>query len=279
MGRTRGKSDPIDARAAARAALAEPDLPVAAHDAATRELRLLVDHRDRLVKQRTQTINRLRWHLHNIDPDLHIPGRTLHYAGNLARIQARLDQATDALEARLATELVADIAALTRRIQALDDQLEQRVEAAAPQLLEVPGCAHVTAAKIVAETAGVGRFRSSDAYTAYTGTAPIPASPGNTHRYRLARGGNRQLNTAIHRIALTQIRLPGPGRDYYRRRLTEGKTKTEAIRALKRKIARGALPAPQTRSTVPRAQPLDIGATDTPWTRTSTASDDPPPNP
>lgn len=238
VARTRGKSDPIDALAAARAALAEPDLPVAGHDHTARELQLLVNHRERLVKERTRIINRLRWHLHNIDPDLRIPGRTLHWPGNLAKISARLDQECEVLEARLAAELVQDVAALTKRITALDAELRTQVERNAPQLLTMPGCAHLTAAKLLAETAGIGRFRNADAFAAYTGTAPIPVSSGNSHRYRLARGGNRQLNTAIHRIALTQTRLDGPGRGYYQRRLTEGKTKKEAIRALKRKIAR-----------------------------------------
>ncbi|MGW5649686.1 transposase, partial [Saccharopolyspora sp. NPDC003762] len=106
------------------------------------------------------------------------------------------------------------IETLTERIDAVEKD-RSKVDTLAPQLLQLRGCAHLTAAKILAETAGISRFRHADAYTAYTGTAPIPASSGNTHRHRLARGGNRQLNAAIHRIALTQARIDGPGRSYY----------------------------------------------------------------
>ncbi len=236
--RTRGKSDPIDALAVARAALAEPDLPVACHDQASAELKLLVDHRDHLVAERTRIINRLRWHLHQLDPDLDLPARTLHRPANLARITHLLTRTGQTVQARLAAELAADAADLTARLDTLQAEINARVQVIAPQLLDLPGCGHLTAAKIIAETAGIARFRSADAYAAYTGTAPIPVSSGNTHRHRLARGGNRQLNAAIHRIAVTQIRLPGPGRTYYLRRLYEGKTKPEAIRALKRKITR-----------------------------------------
>jgi len=108
----------------------------------------------------------------------------------------------------------------------------------APQLLTLPGCRPLTAAKLLGETAGIHRFRSEAAYAMHTGTAPIPASSGNTVRHRLARGGNRQLNACLHRIAITQIRHPTPGQAYYQRRKAEGDTSMEAIRALKRKIAR-----------------------------------------
>jgi transposase len=138
VARTRGKSDPIDALAAARAALAEPGLLVASHDRVSRELRLLLDHRERLVRRRTQATNRLRWHLHNIDPDLHIPGRTLHRPGNLTHIKTRLAEAGDLLEAQLAAELADEIAGLTSRIKALDAELAQRVETARSLSLRHP---------------------------------------------------------------------------------------------------------------------------------------------
>jgi transposase len=244
--RTRGKSDPIDALAVARAALADPDLPVAGHDPASRELKLLIDHRDHLIAQRTGLINRLRWHLHNLDPDFHIPARTLHRPANLARIRAFLGRQPATLETHLAAEQATDIHAITQRVSVLERDLHTRVQTLCPQLLDLPGCAHLTAAKLVAETAGVTRFATSDRYAAYAGTAPIPASSGTIQRHRLARGGNRQLNAAIHRIALTQIRIDGPGRTYYLRRQDDGKTKKEAIRALKRKITRAVYQALKT---------------------------------
>jgi hypothetical protein len=83
----------------------------------------------------------------------------------------------------------------------------------------------------------VGRFRSRAAFAVHDGTAPVPVWSGNHERHRLNRGGNRQLNTALHRIAVTQLRLDSPGRDYLQRRTTAGDTKTEALRALRRRIS------------------------------------------
>jgi len=139
---------------------------------------------------------------------------------------------------RVATELVADIHALNVRVNALERELTERMKLVAPQLLAVSGCGALTAAKLVGETANVTRFRSEACFAMHAGAAPIPASSGMTNRHRLARGGNRQLNAALHRIAVTQIRLDGPGRDYYQRRLAMGNTKIEALRAMKRRLAR-----------------------------------------
>jgi transposase len=247
--RTRGKSDPIDALAIARAALREPDLPVAAHDPESRRLKLLVDHREDLVNTRTQAQNRLRWHLHELDPELDPPARSLDRISMLDRLAAwlaaRAEQIGDdvapadtVVVVRIAAELVTDITVLTRRINALERELTDAVRQAAPRLLALPGCGPLTAAKIVGETANVTRFRSEACYAMHAGVAPIPASSGNTTRHRLARGGNRQLNAALHRIAITQIRLTGPGRAYYQRRRDTGDTTMEALRALKRRLAR-----------------------------------------
>jgi transposase len=96
----------------------------------------------------------------------------------------------------------------------------------------------LTAAKLIAETAGVARFRSEACFAMHAGVAPIPASSGRTDRHRLCRGGNRQLNAAIHRIAITQLPLAGPGQSYYRRRRAQGDSTGDAVRALKRPIAR-----------------------------------------
>ncbi len=107
----------------------------------------------------------------------------------------------------------------------------------APSLLGLAGCGPLTAAKLVGETAGLGRFRSRAAFAMHTGTAPIPVWSANRERHRLNRGGNRQLNAALHRIAVTQLRLDGAGRAYDQRRIAAGDTKTEAIRALRRRLS------------------------------------------
>lgn len=236
--RTPGKSDPIDALAVAWAVQRNPDLPMACHDEASRELKLLVDRREQLVKQRTAAINQLRWHLHLIDPTLDPKPGSLDRAKTRHQLAEMLDGKTG-IDARLARELLADIDALTPRIDALATELADLVTQRAPLLLALPGCGALTAAKIVGETAGIGRFRSEACYALYSGTAPIPVWSGETAgRVRLNKSGNRQLNTALHRIAITQVRLDGPGKTYYDKRRAAGDTKTEALRCLKRRLAR-----------------------------------------
>jgi transposase len=236
--RTRGKSDPIDALAIARAALREPDLPVAEHTHASRQIKLLADHRENLVRTRTQIISRLRWHLHELDPAIDPAKRRLDRACHLDRVRASLQAMPESMVVRIAAELVEDVASLTIRVRRLEKELAELVKNQRPELLELVGCATLNAAKIVGETANPQRFRSEACFAMHAGVAPIPASSGATNRHRLARGGNRQLNAALHRMAITQIRLDGPGRDYYQRRLTQGDNKPEALRALKRRLAR-----------------------------------------
>lgn len=236
--RTRGKSDPIDALAIARAAVREPDLPRAEHTHTSRELKLLVDHREDLISVRTGLQNRLRWRLHELDPEFELPARGLDLTKHLDRAQTRLEQLPASTVRRIALEELADIRALTGRINALERELAELVRAQAPQLLELPGCGPLTAAKLIGETANPARFRSEACFAMHAGVAPIPASSGKTDRHRLARGGNRQLNAALHRIAVTQIRLDGLGRAYYQRRRATGDTTMEALRALKRRLAR-----------------------------------------
>jgi transposase len=234
--RTYGKSDPIDALAVARAALREPGLPVARLDGPERELRLLVDHREDLVAERTRMINRLRWHLHELDPDWDPGPRTLTRGKTITAVAARL-AAMDGLVARLAGDLAGRIAALTAEVNALEREITVLARQLAPSLLALPGAGALTAAKIVAETAGPGRFKSKDAYARHNGTAPLPVWSGNHIRHRLSRTGNRQLNCTIHRIAITQARVHPPAQAYLKARIAAGDSKTEALRALKRRLS------------------------------------------
>jgi transposase len=236
--RERGKSDPIDALAVARVVLREPDLPVATHDEASRELKLLVDRRDDLVKQRTGDVNRFRWHLHRIDPTVDPAPKSLNRAKTRRELAELLAPMTE-IDARLARDLLADIERVTAVINALAKEITALVTAQAPALMELPGCGALTAAKIVGETAGVDRFAHEAKYAMHAGVAPIPLWSGETRgRVRMNKTGNRQLNTALHRIAVTQIGRDTLGRAYYRKRLAAGDAKTEALRALKRRLAR-----------------------------------------
>ncbi len=238
VARTRGKSDPIDALAVARAAQREPDLPVASHDEASRELKLLVDRRDDLVKHRTATINRLLWHVHEIDPAWAPPKASLDRAKHQQLLADRLAE-VPGIVAELARDELDDIIELTVRINDLERRITGLVTDAAPTLLAMPGVGALTAAKLVGETAGVARFKSEAAFARHAGIAPIPVWSGNTAgRVRLTRSGNRQLNAAIHRIAVTQIRLDGLGKTYYEKKKAEGMSTPEALRCLKRRLAR-----------------------------------------
>ncbi|MGX4693640.1 IS110 family transposase [Streptomyces sp. JNUCC 63] len=234
--RTYGKSDPIDALAVARAALREPDLPAAGLDGDARELRLLVDHRDDLVAERTRAINRLRWHLHELDPALDPPARCLVRVKHLAALTTQLADAGGTV-ARLARYLLERCHHLTLEIRSLDAEIKELVSQAAPNLLKIPGCGTLNAAKILGETTGIGRFRTKSAYARHNGTAPLPVWSGNRERHRLARTGNRQLNAALHRIAITQAHYHPDARAYLQRRKERGNTTTEAIRALRRRLS------------------------------------------
>jgi transposase len=236
-GRQPGKSDPIDAEAVALAALRHHDLPVAALDGPTREVKLLVDYRRDLVRQRTRVANRLRWHLHELDPALDVPSRGLRRYKVIDELTARL-AGVDGTVARLARQLLARCRDLTREINALEAELRSLVRRLAPALLAVPGCGVLGAAMILGETAGVHRFRSKDAYARFTGTAPIPVWSGDKRgKVRLNRGGNRTVNTALHMIAVTQIRGLGPGQAYVDKLIARGKTRTEAVRLLRRRLS------------------------------------------
>lgn len=234
--RTRGKSDPIDALAVARAALREPDLPVAQLDGPSRELRLLVDYRESLVKDRTAAQNRLRWRLHELAPGYDPPAGSLNRYKVLDEIDELLVAHTS-MVATLGRREVARIRQLTREANQLERGIRRRVEEQVPSLLEIPGCGGLTAAKLVGEAADITRFKNRDAYAMWAGTAPIPVWSANNQRFRLNRGGNRQTNAAIHRIAITQIRIHPDAQAFIKRRLETGSTKREALRLLKRKLA------------------------------------------
>lgn len=238
--RAAGKSDAIDALAVARAALREgPETLPAAHlDERSLELKLLLDHREDLVKARSEDQCRLRWHLHDLWPELELPAGCLDRAVWLDRLARKLSRQEQGARVRIARELVSEIRRRARRSAELEREIAARVKAQAPQLLELEGCGALSAAKLVAETAGAKRLGSDAKFARLAGVAPVPASSGKRIRYRLDRGGNRQLNCALHRIAVTQGRVHPPARAYLARKQAEGKSRSEALRCLKRHLAR-----------------------------------------
>lgn len=234
--RSYGKSDPIDALAVARAALREPHLPMAYLDGPERELRLLVDHREDLVAERTRAVNRLRWHLHELDPQWDPRARSLDRASAFTPIAEHL-AGRGGTVARIARTLVEHCQHLTSQIRELEVEIAVLTQRLAPTLLAITGCGPLTAAKILGETASITRFRSAAAYARHNGTAPVPVWSSNRARHRLSRTGNRQLNAALHRIAMTQARCHPPARDLMNRRRTSGDGGMEALRVLKRRLS------------------------------------------
>jgi transposase len=208
-GRARGNSDPIDALAVASAALRQPrlDRPRPA-EAALRELKLLVDHRDDLVDERRRAQQRLRWQLHDLDPQLAVPPGMLDRPLWLDRVARRLRRAEQTVQVGIARELVGRCGSLTRTILALDRELQARIDVAAPAPLALPGCGPLSAAKLLGEIGPIERSQTDAQLARHAGVAPLEASSGKYQRHRLDRGGNRQLNCALHRIAITQTAPP-----------------------------------------------------------------------
>jgi transposase len=238
--RERGKSDPIDALAVARAALREgiDRLPQARLEGRALEIRLLLDHHDDLVADRSDEQRRLRWHLHDLFDDLQIPAGALDRDVWLEKIARRLARREQTVRVRIAREQVRSIRDATRRIRVLEREISQLVELEAPQLLAEIGCGPLTAAKLVGEIAGADRFANDAQLARAAGVAPIPVSSGRHDRHRLDRAGNRQLNLALHRLAVNKGRWDPATAAYLARKQDEGKSRLETLRCLKRHLAR-----------------------------------------
>lgn len=236
--RSYGKSDAIDALAVARAALRERSLPTARLAGAEREIRLLTDHREDLVAERTRIQQRLRWHLHELSPELELPAGSLDRRVWLERLARRLARSEQTTQVTICRELVGRCRELSRRADELEREIATLVRTHAPALLELPGCGVLTAAKLLGETAGAERFSSDAKLAMHAGAAPLPASSGARQRHRLNRSGNRQLNCALHRIAVTQGRWHTPAKEYLERKERDGHSRREALRCLKRHLAR-----------------------------------------
>ena len=153
-------------------------------------------------------------------------------------MERRLARADQTARVRVARDELRRMRELSHAIDALETEIADRVGQVAPHLLAEPGCGPLTAAKLIGEIAGAARFASDANLARAAGLAPIPVSSGKTNRHRLDRGGNRQINAAIHRIAVTRARCHPETRDYIARKRAEGKTTRDAIRCLKRLLAR-----------------------------------------
>jgi transposase len=241
--RRRGKSDPVDADAAARAVQAgEATGTPKAQDGVVEMLRTLRVARQTAVKARTQAVNALKGLLATAPAELR---EQLEGLTTTKLIRAAADLDPDTLTTPTAATMLA-LCGLARRCQHLDAEislltgrLDQLTATAAPKLRSLVGVGPDNAAALLI-TAGDNwqRLHSNAAFAALCGSSPVEASSGKTRRHRLNRGGDRQANAALHRIVIVRLRWHQPTRDYAARRTTEGKTRKEIIRCLKRYVAR-----------------------------------------
>ena len=236
--RSWGKSDGIDAECVARAALREPDLPEASLTGSEHDVRLLADHRDSLVDERKRIQKRLRWNCHDLEVGLVLPPRVLDRYVWLERLESALEVLPEGIRRRIALEQLRRCRDLTKEIRGLEREIAARMRELAPDLLKIPGCSALSAAHLVGQTAGASRFSGEAAFAMHVGVAPLPASSGQTNRHRLNRSGNRALNSTIHMIAVTQARMHPPAIAYMERKQAGGMSYREALRCLKRQLAR-----------------------------------------
>jgi transposase len=230
------KNDPNDARSVAIAALRQPGLAVVQPEDHTQVLRMLAKRHLELTALRTQAVSRLHAVLMLLRPGGIGQRLSAKQASRMLRGMRNLDVIGEQRRMMARTHL-ADIRRYDRDIKANRTLTRQAVVASKTTVTDLYGVGPIVAALLIGYTNNVGRFASADHYAAYNGTAPIEVSSGGTKRHRLSMRGNRTLNHAIHMAAVTQIRHDTPGRVYYTKKQAEGKTRKEALRALKRRIS------------------------------------------
>lgn len=230
-----GKSDPRDALAIARVTARE-ELPPARPDSPERDLKLLCDYRRQLLSERTRTANRLHVDLVSLRPGYE---RGVPRLDSPARLDAaeRLLAGERGVQGALARRRIVALRRLDSEIKQLERDIAQSVKASGSSLPRLVGIGYLGAASIIGEVGDVRRIASKARFARLNGTAPIPASSGQTQRHRLNRGGNRRLNHTLHMMALTQARHDPRARAYLARRRAEGRTRRDAVRALKRHLS------------------------------------------
>jgi len=156
----------------------------------------------------------------------------------LDRLEALLVMLPHSIRRRITLEQVRRCRDLTSEIRSLEREIRGHMRVLAPELMEIPGCSAISAAHLAGQTAGASRFTREPAFAMHVGTAPLPVSSGRSERCRLNRTGNRKLNSVVHVIAVTQVRMHPPAIASVARKRAEGMSNREALRCLKRHIGR-----------------------------------------
>jgi transposase len=231
--RAKGKSDPVDAVAIARVVAADETLPSARRTTLLTDLKLLVDYRDQLVHARTQVSNRIHADLVIIRPGYEQVVPNLRAKRHVAKARSLLSR-DRSVQAELVRRRLGEILRLEAEIAQADRQLADKLAEADTTLTQIPGVGPFIAAKILGEVGEISRIRSKASFAMLSG---IIASSGQTHRHRLNRRGNRQLNWALHYVALVQSRTSPEAKAYLVRQREAGKSHKEAMRCLKRHLS------------------------------------------
>jgi transposase len=234
--RSKGKSDPIDAVAIARVVAAEETLPSARRTTLLSDLKLLVDYRDQLVRARTQVANRVHADLVVIRPGYEAAVPNLRARRHVAKARSLVSR-DRSVRGELVRRRLGEILRLEAEIAKADRGIADKLRESDSTLTQIPGVGPFIAAKILGEVGEVSRIRSKASFALLSGTAPLVASSGQTHRHRLNRRGNRQLNWALHYIALVQSRTTPEAKAYLARQREAGKSHKEAMRCLKRHLS------------------------------------------
>ena len=231
------KNDGVDALATALAASRNERLAAVEHEAASEALRLLSERREDLVGERTRALNRLHALLRDLLPGGVTGKLSADRATRILRGIRAQGGASVRLRRRLASEVLRDVRTLDRKIADLNRRIEAEVETSGTTLTQIFGVGPILAARIMGTVGDVARFPTKAHFASYSGTAPLEASSGEVVRHRLSLAGNRKLNYALHMVAVCQARSDARGGTYYRKKITEGKSRKEALRCLKRRIS------------------------------------------
>ena len=246
------KTDARDAHSIAVVAVRTPGLRIFKVDGVLEALRMLTDRRETLTRRRVQTVNRLQALLAEL-----LPGQAkkditpLQAKAMLASVRPR--DIAGKTRRRIAAEELSELTTIDAKIKTATAELKALVLARDSRLMDLPGVGPVVAARILADVGDITRFADRNRFASWTGTAPLDASSGEQNRHRLSRAGNRRMNHMIHIAAVTQLRLNGAGRAYYRRKRAAHKKPMEAMRCLETTDLRRDLP-PTPRRRRPRSR-------------------------
>jgi transposase len=226
----------LDAHSIAIVAVRTKGLRVLTADGELEALRMLTDRRDELAHLRVQTVNRLQRILSEL-----FPGQRKK---DLSALQAKAMLATvrprdiaGKTRRRMAAEELADLVVVDTKLKKIKAELKAMVVDRGSTLLQIYGIGPSGAARTLADVGDITRFADRNRFASWTGTAPLDASSGEQIRHRLSRAGNRRMNHVLHMAAIVQLRHDTEGRTYFRRKVAAGKTRMEALRALKRRLS------------------------------------------